>query len=118
MVRFCSGRPLSANQPLHVYRELPTDTLAVQVVTATGSPRQLAVQQLVNATGSPWQFCARALEKCGNDPQRALDWIVQNRQRLIAHCNSCIDPACQTCQKVRAFLAQQQEQQQQQQQRP
>jgi hypothetical protein len=90
----------------------------VQVVTATGSPRQLAVQQLVNATGSPWQFCARALEKCGNDPQRALDWIVQNRQRLIAHCNSCIDPACQTCQKVRAFLAQQQEQQQQQQQRP
>jgi hypothetical protein len=92
---------------------------AVQVVTATGSPRQLAVQQLVNATGSPWQFCARALEKCGNDPQRALDWIVQNRkQRLIAHCNSCIDPACQTCQKVRAFLAQQQEQQQQQQQRP
>jgi hypothetical protein len=54
-----------------------------------------------------------------DDPQRALDWIVQNRkQRLIAHCNSCIDPACQTCQKVRAFLAQQQEQQQQQQQRP
>ena len=84
---------------------------AVQVVTATGSPRQLAVQQLVSATGSPWQFCAQVLEKCGNDPQRALDSIIQRRQRLIAHCNSCIDPACQTCQKVRAFLAQHQQQQ-------